>query len=45
MVPPTDYVVFRGLVAFILAAAGWTPIGLVAIFLGHCLKWPPAVVE
>jgi hypothetical protein len=43
--PPLDYVAFRDLVHHVMpSGVPVSPEGFVALFLGHCLKWPPAVV-
>ena len=43
--PPLDYVAFRDLVHHVMpSGVAVSPEGFAALFLGHCLKWPPAVV-
>ena len=41
--PPLDYSVFCQLASSMLELGQWSPTALVCLFVGHCLKRPPAV--
>lgn len=43
--PPLDFVAFRKLVEQLTANRPLEPASVVALFLAHCLKWPPAIQE
>ena len=41
---PLDYVAFQQLAGVVVVDGRLSPGGLVALFISHCLKWPPAVM-